>query len=47
MIKSDYLMSLLILLFLYISITQSWNILGGYTGQISIGQSAFFGIGAR
>lgn len=44
--KSDYLMSLLILLFLYITITQSWNILGGYTGQISIGQSAFFGIGA-
>ena len=34
------------MLFLYITITQSWNILGGYTGQISIGQSAFFGIGA-
>jgi len=45
-IKSDYLINFFILLFLYISITQSWNILGGYTGQISIGQSAFFGIGA-
>lgn len=45
-VKSDYLINLFILLFLYITITQSWNILGGYTGQISIGQSAFFGIGA-
>ena len=45
-IKSDYLMNLSILLFLYITITQSWNILGGYAGQISIGQSAFFGMGA-
>ncbi len=45
-IQSDYLINFFILLFLYISITQSWNILGGYTGQISIGQSAFFGIGA-
>ena len=45
-IKSDYFINLFILLFLYITITQSWNILGGYTGQISIGQSAFFGIGA-
>jgi len=45
-IQSDYFINLFILLFLYITITQSWNILGGYTGQISIGQSAFFGIGA-
>jgi branched-subunit amino acid ABC-type transport system permease component len=45
-IKSDYFINFFILLFLYISITQSWNILGGYAGQISIGQSAFFGIGA-
>ena len=45
-VKSDYLINLCILLFIYITITQSWNILGGYAGQISIGQSAFFGIGA-
>jgi branched-chain amino acid transport system permease protein len=46
LVKSDYLINLCILLFIYITVTQSWNILGGYTGQISIGQSAFFGIGA-
>ncbi len=45
-VKSDYVINLCILLFIYITITQSWNILGGYAGQISIGQSAFFGIGA-
>ena len=45
-VQSDYLINLCILLFIYITVTQSWNILGGYAGQISIGQSAFFGIGA-
>ncbi len=46
LVQSGYLLNLFILLFIYITVTQSWNILGGYAGQISIGQSAFFGIGA-
>ena len=25
---------------------QSWNLLGGYTGQVSFGHAAFFGVGA-
>lgn len=45
-LKMDYAINFLILVFLYITITQSWNILGGYAGQINIGQSAFFGMGA-
>ena len=45
-IKSDYSINLLFSLFLYSAIAQSWNILGGYAGQISIGHSAFFGAGA-
>ncbi len=24
----------------------AWNLLGGFTGQLSLGQAAFFGIGA-
>ena len=24
----------------------SWNILGGYTGQYSVGHAAYFGVGA-
>ena len=31
---------------LYITLSQSWNILGGYTGQQNLGHAAFFGIGA-
>ncbi len=31
---------------LYITLSQSWNILGGYTGQINLGHAAFFGAGA-
>ena len=38
--------NLLILIFLYITLASSWNILGGYTGQISLGHAAFFGLGS-
>jgi branched-chain amino acid transport system permease protein len=46
MVKSEYLLNLLIMFFLYVTIAQSWNLLGGVTGQISLGHSAFFGMGA-
>ncbi|MBW2031608.1 MAG: branched-chain amino acid ABC transporter permease [Deltaproteobacteria bacterium] len=46
LVKYEYITSLLITLFIYISIAESWNLLGGYTGQISLGHSAFFGLGA-
>ncbi|MDR1943195.1 MAG: branched-chain amino acid ABC transporter permease [Synergistaceae bacterium] len=36
----------LVLILLYASMAQSWNILGGYCGQVSFGHSVFFGIGA-
>ena len=31
---------------LYIALSQSWNLLGGYAGQQNLGHAAFFGIGA-
>jgi branched-chain amino acid transport system permease protein len=31
---------------IYLTIAQGWNLVGGYTGQVSLGQNAFFGIGA-
>jgi len=31
---------------LYITLSQSWNLIGGYTGQQNLGHAAFFGIGA-
>jgi branched-chain amino acid transport system permease protein len=39
-------LSLLFLILIFITLSQSWNILGGYAGQISLGHAAFFGIGA-
>jgi branched-chain amino acid transport system permease protein len=32
--------------FIYGIVAQGWNLVAGYTGQISLGQNAFFGIGA-
>lgn len=45
-ITQTNVVDLLVLVFLYIILAQSWNILGGYTGQISLGHAAFFGVGA-
>jgi len=36
----------LFLVFIYGIVGQGWNLVGGYTGQISLGQNAFFGLGA-
>lgn len=33
------------LTFQYILLSQSWNIIGGYAGQVSLGHAAFFGLG--
>jgi len=45
-ITKTYILNLIILICLYTVLSQSWNILGGFTGQISLGHSTFFGIGA-
>jgi len=45
-LKKGYIINLIILICLYTALSQSWNILGGFTGQISLGHSTFFGIAA-
>ena len=45
-ITKAYILNLIILICLYTILSQSWNVLGGFTGQISLGHSTFFGIGA-
>jgi branched-chain amino acid transport system permease protein len=45
-IRADYALTMLCMLFLYVTISQSWNMLGGYAGQVNVGQAAFFGVGA-
>jgi branched-chain amino acid transport system permease protein len=44
--ERSYLISSIFLCFCYIIIGQAWNLIAGYTGQISLGQHAFFGLGA-
>jgi branched-chain amino acid transport system permease protein len=44
--QNPYLLHMAILSLLWAVLGQSWNLLGGYTGQISFGHAAFFGVGA-
>jgi branched-chain amino acid transport system permease protein len=39
-------LNLLFLVFLAVTLSQSWNVLGGFAGQVNLGHAAFFGIGA-
>jgi len=45
-VDESYFVFFLFLTFVHIIISQAWNIVGGYTGQVSLGQHAFFGLGA-
>jgi branched-chain amino acid transport system permease protein len=45
-VKNEFVLHLMILALLYGGIASAWNILGGMTGQFSLGHGAFFGIGA-
>jgi branched-chain amino acid transport system permease protein len=44
--ESSYTIYFLFLAFTYIALTQAWNLIAGYTGQISLGHHAFFAVGA-
>lgn len=44
--QNPYILHMLILVLLWTLLAQSWNLLGGYTGQVSFGHAAFFGVGA-
>jgi branched-chain amino acid transport system permease protein len=44
--EASYLIYFLFLTFIYIALAQSWNLIAGYTGQISLGHHAFFSVGA-
>ena len=34
------------MIFMHAVMAQSWNVIAGFSGQISLGHGAFFGIGA-
>ncbi len=41
-----YFLNPAILILVWVVVGASWNLLGGYTGQVSFGHAAFFGVGA-
>lgn len=41
----NYWLHMMLYVFLYASMASSWNILGGYTGYISLGHNVFFAVG--
>jgi branched-chain amino acid transport system permease protein len=43
---STYAMHILILVLIWSVVGMAWNILGGFTGQVSFGHASFFGVGA-
>jgi branched-chain amino acid transport system permease protein len=44
--EKSYVIYFLFLTFCHIILTQGWNLVAGYTGQISLGVHAFFALGA-
>lgn len=44
-IRDRYLLHVLIMIFVYITLVESWNLPGGFAGYISFGHVLFFGIG--
>jgi len=46
LVRREDVLNLMFLMFLFVTLAQSWNILGGLAGQVNLGHAAFFGIGA-
>jgi branched-chain amino acid transport system permease protein len=45
-VPSDYYRHLVIIALMWVVIGSAWNLLAGYTGQVSFGHAIFFGVGA-
>ncbi len=45
-VHNAYFLNGMVLVFIYGTAAQAWNLLGGYGGQLSFGHAVFFGIGA-
>ena len=45
-VNDPYYQHLMILVLIWVSIGSGWNLIAGYTGQVSFGDAAFFGTGA-
>jgi branched-chain amino acid transport system permease protein len=45
-VKDVYVQNMMVLTLMWGALSQSWNILSGYCGQISLGHALYFGLGA-
>jgi branched-chain amino acid transport system permease protein len=45
-LRDPFLSHLLIMIMMYATMSTGWNVIGGYAGQVSFGNAAFFGVGA-
>ncbi|MEW5722351.1 MAG: branched-chain amino acid ABC transporter permease [Thermodesulfobacteriota bacterium] len=45
-VEESYTVTFLFQAFLFVALSQSWNLVAGYSGQVSLGQHAFLGVGA-
>ena len=45
-VRDVYVQNIMVLTLMYAALSQSWNILSGYCGQISLGHALYFGLGA-
>jgi branched-chain amino acid transport system permease protein len=45
-VSDSYYRHLMILVLMWVAIGSGWNLIAGYTGQVSFGDAAFFGTGA-
>ena len=41
-----WLVNMAFFVLMYAALAQAWNVLGGYSGYVSLGHAAFFGLGA-
>lgn len=45
-VTNNYYLDSVIVIFFWAAMAAAWNLVGGYAGQLSLGHTAFFGIGA-
>lgn len=45
-VKSPYILNIFVLVFYMSTLSMAWNLLGGMTGQNSLGHAAYMGLGA-
>ena len=45
-VRDAFLLDAVVLILIWGASAAAWNVAGGYAGQVSLGHSAFFGVGA-